>query len=145
MRFFKSNESISLYNLSEDECEYHTLEGGVSGFLVTADDEKINIWLEANENRCAECEGVEFLNSVQMVFMRDKLLRKIRTKTNESIEGLYPLYKQNNINNLQGYTQEDKDIMWAYINNYRDICNAFEMRIEEAVSLREFKTIEEEI
>ncbi|MBE0491096.1 MAG: hypothetical protein IBX44_02470 [Sulfurospirillum sp.] len=145
MRFFKSSESVSLYNLDEEECDIHTLEDGSDGFLVTATDEKIATWLEANENRAVECEGGEFLTSVQMVFMKDKLLNFIRTKTNKDIEGLYPLYKQNNINNLQGYTQVDKDEMWAYINNHRDICSAFEMRINEAVTLKEFKTIEEEM
>lgn len=145
MRFFKSGESISLYNLSEQECELHTLSDRSDGFLVTATDEKIAIWLEANENRAVECDGVEFLNSVQMVFNKEKLLNKIRTKTNEAIEGLYPLYKQNNINNLQGYTQVEKDEMWAYINNHRDICNLYEIKIDESVTLKELKTIEEEI
>lgn len=145
MRFFKSNESVSLYNLSENECEIHTLQDSVNGFLITADDEKIAIWLQANENRAVECEGVEFLNGVQMVFNKEKILNKIRTKTNDAIEGIYPLYKQNNINQLQGYTQADKEEMWGYINNYRDICNTFEDKINEAVSLNELKTIEEEI
>ena len=36
------------------------------------------------------------------------------------IQAVYPLWKQIYINELQGYTKDDKDAMWIFINNIRN-------------------------
>lgn len=78
MRYFKSGENIALYNLAENECEIHTLEDAKTGFIISAEDDKISVWLEANENRVVECDSMELVNSVQMVFSKTRLLNKIK-------------------------------------------------------------------
>ena len=144
MKYFVSQEEISLYNLEQEECEIHTLEDKKTLFIVSADEAKIATWIEANGNRVSEFSAWDG-KSVQLDFTKARLVQKLREKTSKAIEALYPLYKQNNINNLQGYTQEDKDAMWEYINNYRDICDQKEAAIAEAISLKELKIIEEEL
>lgn len=144
MKYFTSIENIALYNLSEEECERHTLKDGKTLFIVDASDEKIAVWMEANENRMSEFSGWDG-NSIQLDFTRERLVQKAREKVAVAIDTLYPLYKQNNINNLQGYTQTQKDEMWQFINEQRDYCNTQEVHIAEAISLKELQTIEEEM
>jgi len=144
MKYFVSDENIALYNLSEEECEIHTLQDGKTLFIVDASDEKIAVWMEANENRMSEFSSWDG-NSIQLDFTKKRLVQKVRDKVAAAINTLYPLYKQNNINHLQGYTQTQKDEMWQFINEQRDYCNKQEVRIAEAISLKELQTIEEEI
>ena len=48
----------------------------------------------------------------------------IETKCNQAIEAVYPIYKQINITNLlTPYTEEDRDVMKAFIDSKRAICH----------------------
>lgn len=145
MKYFISEvPNIALYNLDDEECERHSLNDGKTLFIVDATDEKIALWVEANENRVVEFEGWDG-NSVQLDFTRERLVKKVRDNVAVAIDARYPLYKQNNINELQGYTQAQKEEMWQFINEQREHCNGVEMHIAEAVSLKELKSIEEEM
>lgn len=140
--FISEVPNIALYNLDENECEIHTLNDGKTLFIVDTTEEKIAVWVEANENRVVEFSGWDG-KSVQLDFTRARLVKKVRDNAAEAINALYPLYKQNNINELQGYTQADKDAMWIFINGQRDVSNTTEVHIAEAVSLKELQIIEE--
>lgn len=51
-------------------------------------------------------------------------IQQIEAKCNQSIEAIYPIYKQINITNLlTPYTEEDRDIMKAFIDSKRAICH----------------------
>ena len=51
-------------------------------------------------------------------------IQEIESKCNQSIEAIYPIYKQINITNLlTPYTEEDKDVMKASIDSKRAICH----------------------
>ena len=50
--------------------------------------------------------------------------QQIEYKCNEVIEAVYPIYKQINITNLlTPYTEEDRDVMKAFIDSKRAICH----------------------
>lgn len=51
-------------------------------------------------------------------------IQQIEAKCNQSIEAIYPIYKQINITNLlTPYTEEDRDVMKAFIDSKRAICH----------------------
>ena len=51
-------------------------------------------------------------------------IQEIESKCNQSIVAVYPIYKQINITNLlTPYTEEDRDIMKAFVDNKRAICH----------------------
>lgn len=51
-------------------------------------------------------------------------IQQIESKCNQVIESLYPIYKQINITNLlTPYTEEDKEVMKAFIDSKRAICH----------------------
>ena len=51
-------------------------------------------------------------------------IQQIESKCNQSIESIYPIYKQINITNLlTPYTEEDRDNMKAFIDSKRAICH----------------------
>lgn len=50
--------------------------------------------------------------------------QQIEAKCNQAIEAVYPIYKQINITNLlTPYTEEDRDVMKAFIDSKRAICH----------------------
>ena len=54
----------------------------------------------------------------------DIRIQEIEAKCNQTIEAIYPIYKQINITNLlTPYTEEDRDIMKAFIDSKRAICH----------------------
>ena len=54
----------------------------------------------------------------------DIRIQQIEAKCNQSIETVYPIYKQINITNLlTPYTEEDRDVMKAFIDSKRAICH----------------------
>lgn len=144
--FIGTGVNIAMYNLLEDEFEAHTLEDGQNAFIIEADDEKIEIWKTANNNNIVGFEVEDIaLNSIQMKFTKNRILEALKKKANEHIENEYPLYKQNNINELQGYSEDDKNSMWVYINSIRQEINDLEERIKNALTLKQLKYIESEI
>ena len=51
-------------------------------------------------------------------------IQQIESKCNQSIESVYPIYKQINITNLlTPYTEEDREVMKAFIDSKRAICH----------------------
>lgn len=136
--------SIAMFNLNEDEFESHFLKDGRRAFVIDATDEKISVWKEANKNNLIDCSLEEIMtNSETLDFTKKRILEFIDKKTSEFIYSIYPMHKQNNINELQGYTQEDKEEMWAFINNEREMVKNLELSIKNASTLKELKTIEE--
>ncbi len=134
---------IAMYNLLEDEFETHTLEDGKTAYIVEANDEKIEIWKNANENNLIEVDINEIVsNSIQLNFTKNRILEVLKKKANEHIESSYPLYKQININELKGYSEEDKNSMWIFINSIREETNNIENQINNATTLKQLKEIE---
>ena len=144
--FIGTGVNIAMYNLLEDEFEAHTLEDGKNAFIIEADDEKIEIWKTANNNNIVGFEVEDIaLNSIQMKFTKNRILEALRKKANEHIESEYPWHKQNNINELQGYSEEDKNSMWIFINSIRQETNNLEEQIKNALTLKQLKIIESEM
>ncbi len=144
--FIGTGVNIAMYNLLEDEFEAHTLEDGKNAFIIEADDEKIDIWKNANDNNIVGFEVEDIvLNSIQIKFTKNRILEALRKKANEHIESEYPWYKQNNINGLQGYSEEDKNSMWIFINSIRQETNNLEEQIKNALTLKQLKIIESEM
>lgn len=136
--------SIAMFNLNEDEFESHFLKDGRRAFVIDATDEKISVWKEANKNNLIDCSLEEIMtNSETLDFTKKRILEFIDKKTSNFIYSIYPMHKQNNINELQRYTQEDKEEMWAFINNEREMVKNLELSIKNASTLKELKTIEE--
>ena len=51
-------------------------------------------------------------------------IQQIEAKCNQAIEAIYPIYKQINITNLlTPYTEQDNDVMKAFIDSKRAICH----------------------
>jgi hypothetical protein len=144
--FIGTGVNIAMYNLLEDEFEAHTLEDGKNAFIIEADDEKIDIWKNANDNNIVGFEVEDIvLNSIQIKFTKNRILEALRKKANEHIESEYPWHKQNNINELQGYSEEDKNSMWIFINSIRQETNNLEEQIKNALTLKQLKIIESEM
>ena len=54
----------------------------------------------------------------------EQRVQQIESKCNQSIEAIYPIYKQINITNLlTPYTQQDREDMKAFIDSKRAICH----------------------
>ena len=54
----------------------------------------------------------------------EQRIRQIEAKCNQAIESVYPIYRQINITNLlTPHTEEDRDIMKAFIDSKRAICH----------------------
>ena len=53
----------------------------------------------------------------------------------------YAYYRQFNINELQGFTQEDKDSMWVAINYIRAKCNTLESGVDVCSGVAEVDAI----
>ena len=51
-------------------------------------------------------------------------IQEIESRCNQEIEAIYPIYKQINITNLlTPYTEDDRDVMKAFIDSKRAICH----------------------
>ena len=54
----------------------------------------------------------------------EQRIQQIEDKCNQAIESVYPIYKQINITNLlTPYTEEDREVMKAFIDSKRAICH----------------------
>lgn len=78
------------------------------------------VWLDEEQTKPTKKEvddeiaKIEDLNRIQ----------QIEAKCNQSIEAIYPIYKQINITNLlTPYTEQDRDTMKVFIDNKRAICH----------------------
>lgn len=64
----------------------------------------------------------------EQIITRDEIndirIQQIESRCNQVIEAVYPIYKQINITNLlTPYTEENRDVMKAFINSKRAICH----------------------
>ena len=67
--------------------------------------------------------------------IEDNRIQEIESKCNQAIEAVYPIYKQINITNLlTPYTEEDKEVMKAFIDSKRTICHK---AIEDGTNLKD--------
>ena len=56
--------------------------------------------------------------------IEDIRIQQIESKCNQAVEAIYPIYKQINITNLlTPYTEEDRNVMKAFIDSKRAICH----------------------
>ena len=56
--------------------------------------------------------------------INDIRIQQLESKCNQAIESVYPIYKQINITNLlTPYTEEDREVMNAFIDSKRAICH----------------------
>lgn len=84
------------------------------------------VWQEALRINANCYENGEFIvkdfRTVEEI--EDIRINQIESKCNQAIESVYPIYKQINITNLlTPYTEEDKDVMKAFIDSKRAICH----------------------
>ena len=84
------------------------------------------VWQEAL-NINADCyENGEFIFKDFTTYEQreEQRVQEIEAKCNQSIESVYPIYKQINITNLlTPYTEEDREVMKAFVDSKRAICH----------------------
>ncbi len=102
-------------------------EGRLAGYLI---DDIEYVPAVGNNERYIEIlsiieSGAKVLKDNSMELNKEELrIFEIKSKCNQSIEAIYPFYKQINITNLlTPYTEQDKDVMKAFIDNKRAICH----------------------
>ena len=61
--------------------------------------------------------------------LKSEKKRQIKAIAERLILGKYPIYKQLNITELQGYTEDERSEMWEYINSIREQSNTFESEV----------------
>lgn len=132
---------IAPHNLADDAMEVYDY-GEYRVVRVEAEQADIDTWAAAQTVELVLAADADPAQSATMVDYKQRLLSKINRLTSEAITAAYPLYKQNNINMLQGYTEADRDAMWAYINEKRGACSAVGTAVESATTLAELQTIE---
>ena len=110
----------------------YTKEGKILGFAKGDTDLNIElsnaIWFEAQsfnkiiiDGENISFEKVDWRTPEEIDNIR---VQQIEAKCNQVIEAAYPIYKQINITNLlTPYTEQDRDIMKAFINSKRAICH----------------------
>ena len=110
----------------------YTKEGKILGFAKGDTDLNIKvsnaIWFKAQSYNKIIIDGKNI--SFDKVDWRteeeidDIRIQQIEYKCNQSIEAIYPIYKQINITNLlTPYTEEDREIMKAFTNSKRAVCH----------------------
>ena len=110
----------------------YTNEGKILGFAKGVTDLNIEvsnaIWFEAQSfnkiiinGKNISFEKVDWRTAEEI---NDIRIQQIESKCNQSIESVYPIYKQINITNLlTPYTEDDRDVMKAFIDSKRAICH----------------------
>lgn len=115
---FLTKENILLVHKKDGFTEKEALDNCINKFLYELSPEHIVI--NSKINKIAE----------------------VKALCNRLIEAEYKPYKQRNINELQGYTAEDKTAMWDYINSKRYRSNVIEAEIEALTTLEEVNNYE---
>ena len=110
----------------------YTKQGKILGFAKGDTDLNIEvsnaIWFEAQsfnkiiiDGKNISFDKVDWRTPEEIDIIR---IQEIEAKCNQSIEAIYPIYKQINITNLlTPYTEEDRDVMKAFIDSKRAICH----------------------
>lgn len=110
----------------------YTVQGKILGFAKGDTDLNIELsnakWFEAQsfnkiiiDGKNISFEKVDWRTSEEIDDIR---IQQIEAKCNQSIESIYPIYKQINITNLLSpYTVEDREAMKAFIDSKRAICH----------------------
>jgi hypothetical protein len=146
--FLVKSGRVALYNLADSGVErYDTSMGDV--YRVEALESEVSTFLNAQEAELEEIVRVDAYDIVkespQFSERATRIIQMVNEMARDSIESIYPLYKQNNINELQGYEQADKDLMWQHINSQRDKSNALEQRVQESKTIKDLEIIEMEV
>lgn len=107
-------------------------QGKILGFTQGKTDLNIEvsnaIWFEAQgfDKIIIEGENISF-DKVEWRTTEEinkERIQQIESKCNQSIVAVYPIHKQINITNLlTPYTEQDKDVMKAFIDSKRAICH----------------------
>lgn len=88
-----------------------------------------------NERNGLKIEFITEQDFIKNTETKDKYLNlkiiELKNEANKKIIDTYPLYKQININALEGYSEDDKKEMWDFINDIRKDCNEKIAKIEE--------------
>ena len=94
----------------------------VIGYIIEDKGEFIPIGnIENHPNIIKAIEDKEIITEDEAESEKDRILQ-IESKCNQIIESIYPIYKQINITNLlTPYTEQDKDVMKAFIDSKRAI------------------------
>ena len=107
-------------------------QGKILGFAKGDTDLNIEvsnaIWFEAQsfnkiiiDGKNISFEKVDWRTEEEI---NDIRIQQIEAKCNQSIEAVYRIYKQINITNLlTPYTEEDREVMKAFIDSKRAICH----------------------
>lgn len=84
------------------------------------------VWQEALRINANCYENGEFIvkDFRTDVEIEDIRIQQIEAKCNQAIEAVYPIYKQINITNLlTPYTEQDREVVKAFIDSKRAICH----------------------
>jgi hypothetical protein len=118
--------------------KYANIENGTNKLLGWYDDEihleiptpnievTDEVWQEAlNINANCYENGKFIVKDFTTYEQREQQrIEQIEAKCNQVIEAVYPIYKQVNITNLlTPYTEEDRNVMKAFIDSKRAICH----------------------
>lgn len=143
--FFRSVDNLALYNIREDYFERHEVEDALV-YRLEATQEAIDIWISAQSyevTQLTEDQARELLfSSKQLLLRKERILKKTRDTAQKRIFEKYPIWKQINISELQGYTQEEKEAMWNFINPQREWVDAIETEVNSSLSLVKLDEIE---
>jgi hypothetical protein len=133
---------ISAHNLASESLERHDLDDGSTIVRVEGTSAQINEWKAEQIVELTEAIGGDLTHSEQLRGYKERLKAKAGIKASEAINAAYPLYKQININALQGYDEAARSAMWEFINAERSLCNEREAAINAATALAELTAIE---
>ena len=102
-------------------------DGMLAGYLI---DDIEYVPAVGNNERYIEIlsiieSGAKVLKDNSMELNKEELrIFEIESRCNQSIEAIYPIYKQINITNLlTPYTENDREAMKAFIDSKRAICH----------------------
>jgi len=145
VNFFRSSKNLALYNLEQDCVERHEV-GDALVYRVEASQEELGLWLDAQTHEVfalTEEQAHELLeHSEQLLLRKERILEKTRVIAQRKILEQYPIWRQINISELQGYTQEEKEVMWSFINTQRGWVDAIETEVNSSLSLVKLDEIE---
>ena len=110
----KQNEVFNISDLRE------SIEKAEKQGLIKLTDKQIKAY--DNKPEFGVWNGNEWIKDVEKC--EEQRIQQTESKCNQAIESVYPIYKQINITNLLNpYTEQDRDIMKAFIDSKRAICH----------------------
>ena len=143
--FFHASSNLALYNLEQDCVERHEV-GDALVYRVEGTQEELEVWMGAQVHKITQLveeEAYALLeHSEQLLLRKERILEKTRVIAQNKILEQYPIWRQINISELQGYTQEEKETMWSFINTQRGWVDDIEEAVNSSLSLVKLDEIE---